>query len=334
MIASVSLLLLFVTTTKSMRSFGTAVKALQLSAGVEREVFSHALPPSASHGALTQQWHAGHDNLALRVRVYVDGEATASIDYPVGLAHGAGPSQVALPPSGPWASALFGRSNDGGWWNTFLIPFGTAVRVTLTNADPLTVWYMVRGVEEWPLAVGAVPLPPSARLALTRTQATVPAGSLVTWAAVDGRAGLLRQVNLVVNSSDYRYQEGCVSAAIDGGGGLWLSSGLEDYFLGAYFHGMPVLHQAYSGFALNATSEPEQVPTNSVAAYRIHEQDPVFFNQSFTLRWIASSDNKHLDAGWCNYAWPQQAFPSGPPPSPTPSLGNVTVDVLAWLYVW
>jgi hypothetical protein len=151
---------------------------------------------------------------------------------------------------------------------------------------------------------------------------------------VDGRAGLLRQVNLVVNSSDYKYQEGCVSAAIDGGGGLWLSSGLEDYFLGAFFHGMPVLHQAYSGFALNATSEPEQVPTNSVAAYRIHEQDPVFFNQNFTLRWIASSDNKHLDAGWCNYAWPQQAFPSGPPPSPTPSLGNVTVDVLAWLYVW
>ena len=329
----ITLFLITLAVAHGMRSFGTAVKALQLSAGVEHEVFSHTLSPNASHGALTQQWHAGHDNLALRVRVYVDGEVTASIDYPVGLAHGAGPSQAALPPSGPWASALFGRTNDGGWWNTFLAPFGASVRVTLTNAAPLTVWYMVRGVEGWPLAVGAVPLPPTARLALTRTQATVPAGSLLTWAAVEGREGLLRQVNLVVNSSDYAYQEGCVSAAIDGGEGLWLSSGLEDYFLGAYFHGMPVLHQAYSGFALNATSEPERLPTNSVAAYRIHDQDPVLFSQNFTLRWIASSDNKDHNAGWCNYNWPAAPLPNSPP-LPSPSLGNVTVDVLAWLYVW
>ena len=41
----------------------------------------------------------------------------------------------------------------------------------------------------------------------------------------------MRQFNLVVNSSNYRYQEGCMSAMIDQAP-LFLSSGLEDYFLG------------------------------------------------------------------------------------------------------
>ena len=319
-------------------SFGTAVKALALAAGVETTVFAYALRlPNATHGAITQQWHAGRGNLQLRVRVYVDGEAQASVDYPVALAHGVGPNQTTLGSASPWLSSLFGRTADSGFVNNFLVIFGHSVRVTLTNAEPLATWWMVRGVENAALLVAGVQLPPSARLQLQRTQATVAAGTLVTWASVEGRAGLLRQVSLVANSSDYRYQEGCVSALIDGGGDggseLWLSSGLEDYFLGAYFHTMPLMHSAYGGFALNATSESEEVATNSVAAYRIHEHDPVLFTESLLLRWVATSNNSGHDAGWCNYAWPQASFPSAPP-TPNPTLGNVTIDALAMLYLW
>ena len=35
------------------------------------------------------------------------------------------------------------------------------------------------------------------------------------------------------------YQEGCVQASVDGGPTQWLSSGLEDFFLGSNFHTMP-----------------------------------------------------------------------------------------------
>lgn len=93
--------------------------------------------------------------------------------------------------------------------------------------------YMCRGVENLPIVIAGLPLPPSTRLNLVRTSTTVRAGELVMLANVSGKAGLLRQTNMVINSSSYSYQEGCISAIIDGTNDLWLSSGLEDYFLGA-----------------------------------------------------------------------------------------------------
>ena len=317
-----------------LRSFGVALKALNLEARNETTVFEHTLSAGSESGAVTQQWHAGASGviLDLRVRVYVDGEETASVDFPVGLSHGVGPSQTTLDAAGPYAYELFGRTNAGGFWNTFLVPFQASVRVTLTVGEPLTTWYMCRGVENGPLVAAGVPLPPTARLMTTRTQATVAEGTLVTWASVAGRAGLLRQLHLLANSSNYHYQEGCVSAVIDGVG-LWLSSGLEDYFLGAYFHSMPALHSRFSGFARNATAEAG-VSENSIVAYRIHEHDPVLFSTSFALRWIATSNNKDADYGYCNFQWPARPVPDGPPPVPHPATGNVTLDALAFLYVW
>ena len=124
-----------------------------------------------------------------------------------------------------------------------MVPFGKSVKITLTDPDEdSTFWYMCRGVENLPIVVAGLTLPASTRLQLQRTTETVRAGSLVKWGTVESKAGLLRQLNLVVNSTNYHYQEGCVSAVIDGSDAIWLSSGLEDYFLGAYFHSMPTEH--------------------------------------------------------------------------------------------
>ena len=82
-----------------MRSFGTAIKSANLIQNHERVVFEYNLTEGATHGAITQQWHAGKPSgitPSLRIRVYVDGEANASVDYPLFLAHGAGPAQQAL----------------------------------------------------------------------------------------------------------------------------------------------------------------------------------------------------------------------------------------------
>jgi hypothetical protein len=124
-----------------------------------------------------------------------------------------------------------------------VVPFGKSVKITLTDPDEdSTFWYMCRGVENLPIVVAGLTLPASTRLQLQRTTETVRAGSLVKWGTVESKAGLLRQLNLVVNSTNYHYQEGCVSAVIDGSDAIWLSSGLEDYFLAAYFHSMPTEH--------------------------------------------------------------------------------------------
>ena len=204
---------------------------------------------------------------------------------------------------------------------------------------------MCRGVENLPIVAAGLTLPPSTRLHLQHTKKTVQAGTLIKFASVAGKAGLMRQFNLVVNSSNYRYQEGCMSAMIDQTP-LFLSSGLEDYFLGAssthrwmahtdvvpavsgaYFHSMPTEHLPYSGFEniQPATSEPEAIATNSLAACapkpvfgsccchssgpqtnlqavsdRIHEPDPLLFSSSFEFQWIASSVNRDKNGGFCN----------------------------------
>lgn len=69
---------------------------------------------------------------------------------------------------------------------------------------------------------------------------------------------------------------------------------------------MPTEHLPFSGFQVMqpATSEPENISLNSLAAYRIHDPDPILFTSSFRLQWIASSDNGHQNAGYCNYDYP------------------------------
>lgn len=303
--------------TRGMKSFGVAVKQAHLFKGVEKEVFAYNLSDSATHGAMTQAWHAGKPSGVtprLRIRYYIDGEAEASIDYPLFLAHGQGPAQLegtnaANPraeggpgtnfttPTSPWGNAMFGRTHDSGWYNTYLVPFGKSIRITLTDSvGSSAFWYMCRGVENMPLVVAGLQLPPSARLSLQRTTTTVVPGTLITFANATGTAGLLRQFNLVVNSTSYGYQEGCMSALIDNDTPLWLSSGLEDYFLGAYFHSMPTEHLPYSGFENiePATAMPKHsdklsdktLATNSLAAYRIHEPDPLLFSSSFEFRCV------------------------------------------------
>ena len=85
-----------------------------------------------------------------------------------------------------------------------------------------------------------------------------------------------------------------MSALIDNDTPLWLSSGLEDYFLGAYFHSMPTEHLPHLGFEniepATAMSKNSSLPdrilsSNSLAAYRIHEPDPLLFSSSFQFRY-------------------------------------------------
>jgi hypothetical protein len=177
--------------------------------------------------------------------------------------------------------------------------------------------------------MGALQLPPHAKLRIAKLNQTVGIGALVTLASASGTGGLLAQVAMFV-SSTAPYQEGCVQALVDGRK-MWLSSGLEDYFLGSYFHTMPQMTLPLTGFQLSNQTVCPHGP-NTLAAYRIHGPDPVLFGDSLLLQWQPTGDGKSAD---CNHDWPQTDGLSPPPnPSGNPADGNVTIITHSWLYTY
>jgi len=131
-----------------------------LEAGREVEVFRYK-----GAGCLTHMWFAMDSRT--RIRVYVDGEARPSVDMAQDLGHGYAHGS----PPEPWGVARFGR--QGGVYNTYRIPFGSEVRVTVLPTtdvfDSVTkrdAWWIIRGTEGLQVLLGGLRLPDSARLRL------------------------------------------------------------------------------------------------------------------------------------------------------------------------
>eukprot|EP00656_Telonema_subtile_P057187 TRINITY_DN9350_c0_g1_i1.p1 TRINITY_DN9350_c0_g1~~TRINITY_DN9350_c0_g1_i1.p1 ORF type:complete len:369 (-),score=83.37 TRINITY_DN9350_c0_g1_i1:119-1225(-) len=325
----------------TMSTFGVAIKAHLCSCTsqgcAEQELFSHNISDTATHGVITQMWHAGTSGDP-RMRVYVDDEIggpSAAVDYPVALAHGLAPEDNG---TYPFQSEIFGHTHNMGWYNTYQIPFSKAVRVTMQCSEASSFWFRVGGAQNLPISIGNLQLPAHSRLHVMKYDQTIGMGGLVTLASAN-QSGLLAQVNMFVRSST-AYQEGCMQANVDGRK-LWISSGLEDFFLGSYFHTMPQMELGMAGFHLSnsTTCASKGNGPNSLAAYRIMHADPVLFSHSFQLQWQPHGNQPELaKAGYpisCNGGWPQSA---GLQPVPGPlgdtSVGVVDLTTLSWVYLY
>lgn len=191
---------------------------------------------------------AEHTTLAF----FVDNEVEASIEFTpgVGLSSAAPEDETA-----PWGSEFQGRTGRAqgqGLFNTRRIPFGTRLRVVARFALPEDVrelqsfFFIIRGLESldpatWPgPVVGGLQLPPSARLKLyTTTVENLPPLEYLTIANTPrGKGGLLHEVYIHANSTQFLYMEACFRAYLDGADlPTYLSSGTEDYFNSAnYFN--------------------------------------------------------------------------------------------------
>ena len=107
----------------------------------------------------------------MRIRVYVDGEPAASIDFEMFLGHGIGFKDD----FGPWGTKRIGKTGQpSGIYNTYRIPFGKHVRVTaqLAPSDDKNkrFWYIIRGAENMPLTFSGMQLPNNARLRLYKLE--------------------------------------------------------------------------------------------------------------------------------------------------------------------
>lgn len=272
----------------SLRTFGTMGKEVKpLSADKEAELFAHE-----GRGCLTHMWFGGaFPGVAQsRIRIYVDGEKTASMDMELYLGQGIGFGDEYA----PWGIARIGKAGaPNSIYNTYRIPFGHSIRVTgqlgpKTQGKP-QFWWIIRGTENLPVELGGVRLPESARLRLYKREnltanpldefdlCNVPGdGALyqVTMAA----KGLRNLADEKKRWQDLSFMESCMRAYIGGAADpLMLSSGLEDYFLGTYYFNQGRYATPVAGLTHFDKQE------NEFSAYRFHEDDPVFFHRGLRL---------------------------------------------------
>jgi len=271
-----------------MRSFSYAIKNGFMYPNVEKTLYEHN---TGAPGVITEQWFTGQKAMDedTRIRIYIDDEPEASLDFQLFLAHGVGFREENELPDIPWGTRRLAHTADGGIYNTFRIPFGKSFRVTATRPTFGQFWYIIRGVENYPLVLGDLILPSHARLRLYKNvKAVMKPYEFLPLAYIEKSAGAVFMVTLAANSSDLVYLEGCMRAYIDGSNKTtWLSSGTEDFFLSAYYFNKGPYHLDNAGLTY--------VNKGAMSAYKFFENDPLLFSKSLELWWRCSDADVSKD---------------------------------------
>jgi hypothetical protein len=297
---------------KTFGTMGKAVYPFAEGAKTEATLFTHE-----GKGCLTHMWFGGNwkDYEKMRIRVYVDGEETASIDMELFLGHGIGYKDD----FGPWGTKRIGKTGQpSGIYNTYRIPFANRVRVTAQLAEGDTqnkrFWYIIRGVENLPVEFNGVRLPDSARLRLYKLE-DYTAQTLEEFDMCNtNKPGMLYQVTIGAHSERLTFLESCVRAYIDGAKEpLMVSSGLEDYFLGTYFFNRGMYHTDVAGLTHMNKQD------HSFSAYRFHEEDPIFFKRGLRLTVRCGEQVEHHRHNDKPQTW------KAPP---------TTYTTYVWIYEW
>lgn len=257
------------------------------------------------------------------IRIYIDDETSASLEFQLLLAHGVGFGEKSELAYIPWGTRRIAHAADGGIYNTYRIPFSKSFRITAQHPKGGTFWYIIRGVHNYPVVLGDLILPKTSRLRVYKNEnkLLVPF-EFLTLADVTGTAGALYQVTIAANSSDFNYLEACVRANIDGDQTTWLSSGTEDFFLSAYYFNKGSYHFDNAGLTYTDGK-------GKMSAYKFFENDPLFFTKSLTLTWRCGE----------TINGPQGCPNDYPPPGDSndenvtsPNLANTTVTTYTWVY--
>jgi hypothetical protein len=232
-------------------------------------------------GYLDHMWFGGDfpNYTRLRLRIYVDGESQPSIDMELGLGAGVGFAD----PSAPWGTKFSGiTGSPSGIFINYRVPFTRKVRVTaeLPPGVPrdTVFWWIVRGIQNFPLEISGIRLPQNARLKLTaKRDFRVEPLDQFDLCKVGG-SGMIFLVTMAAQSTSFEFMEGQMRAYIGTSSEpQYLSSGLEDYFLGTYYFNRGLYHLPQAGL----THKDEA--NHSFSAYRFHDIDPIVFSGGIRL---------------------------------------------------
>lgn len=270
----------YVELSDDMKSFSHAQKNGHCIAGQEIAIFqrNESVP-----GVVTEQWFTGENcfNNASLIRYYIDGDVAPSIEGYLYMMHGIG--FYNLTAATPWGTKWIGHlAAGGGLYNTMRVPYQKNILVTLQPIKSGFFWFILRGMENYPVVIGDVQLPTNARLKLDKIdKKTYPSFQFVTLAS-SAKNALLFMVNVAGESKDFNYLEGCFRT-LEGNKTepQYLSSGTEDFFMSAYYYNKGAYHTDHAGltyFKLPGT----------MSAYKIFADDPVVLRNGFRLFWRIS----------------------------------------------
>lgn len=301
-----------------LKPIGTSGKHQQiLQGGREAVLFEHE-----GEGCLTHFWFGG--NYAgvedTRIRYYIDGEEKASIDMDLYMGHGIGFNDN----HAPWSNRHMGKiGRQNGLFNNYKIPFGKSVRVTAQRTthtnDNSPIWWIIRGVERGRVSLGGMELPKEARLKLIRNEGIeVEPLDEFDLCNEPGR-GAVFQVAIAaegLGDGGVTYLEACIRAYLEGGDTpILISSGLEDYFLGTYYFDTGRFYNDIAGLTHFDQGKKQ------FSAYRIHDDDPIFFSKGLRLtcrNWEKIHGEREKEGPANAYGSPQR----------------VRYTTYTWVYVW
>ncbi|XP_062503637.1 uncharacterized protein LOC134180488 [Corticium candelabrum] len=316
----------YVQVTPNMKSFSSAIKGGSLASNKEKILYSRSTGP----GVITEQWFTGREamNEDTRIRIYIDGETEASLDFQLFLAHGIGAGEAQEVGNIPWGTNRIAHEADGGIYNTYRIPYAKSLKVTATHPKGGAFWYIIRGVENYPVILGDLQLPANTRLHLYKTVNQVLAPyQFITLANISGNAGALYQVTLSTHSQDYSHLEACFRAIIDGEE-MFLSSGTEDFFLSAYYFNRGLYHNDNSGLTFKDKK-------GSMSAYKFFDNDPMLFTTSLALMWRCGEKINGADG--CPNDFPRPSTQDNHRLGDAVGklqLQNTNTTAYVWVYQW
>ncbi len=245
------------------------------------EATEAVLAERSGAGYLDHMWFGGSfpHYSKLRLRIYVDGELAPSIDMELGLGVGVGFED----PYAPWGTKWCGMTGSpSGIFMNFRIPYARKIRVTaeLPAGVPRDTlfWWIVRGIMDVPLEISGLQLPGHARLRLhKRNELLVQPLDEFALCNVAG-AGMVFMVMMAAKSTNFEFMEGQMRMYSGRGRSVhFLSSGLEDYFLGTYYFDRGIYHFDQAG--LTHKNEKD----HSFSAYRFHDLDPIVYSGGIRL---------------------------------------------------
>ena len=304
------------------KHFGTGHSGVTLP-GNETSIFEHNVAPN-NIGVMSHFWATCTEDCiqSTRVRYYVDGETTASIDYNPLRASGVGFNDSSI---APWGTKWVGSGSRRAYFHNFKIPFTKSIRITIqsdTLRNQNTFFIIVRGVLDAPITVSGVAIPSNAKLLLQKFEGTVKPLEWVNVTSVPTGSGIHFASSLIVKSGNMNFLEGCYHSYTpfnEAFPGTLLSTGTEDYFDSAWYFDAGEFQMPVSGLThLNKTAGV------TWSAYRFHEMDPLPFEDGLRVVWRNGDVVDKVTHAKC---YSQTGNVVG---SPTSS----EIVSYSWVYVW
>jgi len=256
---------------------------------------------------------------------------------------GPAPAEPGSGDQGPWGIDLFGHTaGKGGVYSTMRIPFQKSFKATLTSTHSGTFWFIVRGVEDYPVVLGDLELPDAAKLRLHRFRNHTEELELVTLMDVPaGTSGAVLTVRFdaKTDTSNYFYLEACMRALADGATTpLFLSSGAEDYFLSAYYFDEGEFKTPNSGLTYFDGH-------GTLSVYKNHDRDPLLWDDGFKLVFrnmeatTGCGDLEHCPNQFCANGTAAPTVPGRRSSRPAFQRGrggssDATYNTVIWAYEW